>query len=53
MGRNELAVALNLQLSESLQRYSCSCSDTQLLLLSLATSWIPAAAARQGQQGIG
>jgi hypothetical protein len=32
---------------------SCSCSDTQLLLLSLATSCIPAAAARQGQQGIG
>jgi hypothetical protein len=35
MGRDEKVWTLNLQLSESLQRYSCSCSDTQLLLPSL------------------
>jgi hypothetical protein len=38
-------VTLNLQLGKSLQRYRCSYSDPQLLLLSLATSCIPAAAA--------
>ena len=51
--RDKLAVALNLQLSESLQRYIWSGSDMQLLLVSLAASCILAAVARQGQQGIG
>jgi hypothetical protein len=52
-GRNKLAVTLNLQQGKSLQHYSCSCGDTQLLLPSIATSCILAAAERQGQQGIG
>ena len=51
--RNKLAVALNLQLSKSLQRYIYSGSDTQLLLLSHAASCILAAAARKSQQVIG
>ena len=47
------AVVLNLQVGKSLQCYSCSCSDTQLLLPSIAKSCILAAAARKSQQVIG
>ena len=53
MGRNEKVWTLNLQLGKSLQHYSCSCGDTQLLLPSIATSCILAAAAQKSQQVIG
>jgi hypothetical protein len=46
-------VILNLHVGKSLQRYSCSCSDTQLLLPSIATGCILAAVARKSQKVIG